>query len=69
MVADRKLGNRRVAASGRAGTKKRWIEPRQTAETIRYLALRMFRHEIFTSGPFIPILNRICGNWKPIPLP
>jgi hypothetical protein len=49
MSAARKQRRGSPAASGKAGTKTKWIEPRLPAESVKYLALGIFRHEVFTS--------------------
>lgn len=50
MSASWKQGNRRATTSGKAGTRTKWIEPRLPTESVKYLALGIFRHEVFTSG-------------------
>ena len=50
MSTTRKQRSGSLAASGKAGTRKKWIEPRLPAESVKYLALGIYRHEVFTSG-------------------
>src|SRR5664279_1456527 len=50
MSTARKKRRGSPAASGKAGTRTKWIEPRLPAESVKYLALGIFRHEVFTSG-------------------
>lgn len=50
MSVARKQRRGSPATSGKAGTKTKWIEPRLPAESVKYLALGIFRHEVFTSG-------------------
>jgi hypothetical protein len=48
MSASWKQGNRRATTSGKAGIRTKWIEPRLPTESVKYLALGIFRLIFYT---------------------